>query len=309
LDDELDNFRAAISWALDNGESEAAARIAGALWSFMWTRGYLTEARRWLESALQSKELSVPVRAGALRACGILAHDQGDYPRAQACFQEALDLRRQLDDKGGVAGALNALGVLLLNRGEYEQSRAYYEEALSLFQQLGDSSRIAVALNNLGVLAERLHDYTLAGDYYRQSLDLARRLDDREGTAWALDNLGNISYLRGDYSGALPLLQKSLTLFKEIGSKQGIVTAIEHIAGVAGASGQPLVAAGLFGAAELLREQTGAVVHPARREAHEQRISKARSQVDDASWQSAWSEGRAMSAEAAAQEALSIPLI
>src|SRR5687768_10742776 len=149
IEDDLDNLRAAIAWAFEHGEAEIAARVAGALWAFMWSRGYLSEGRRWLEAALENDTLSAPLRATALRACGILAHDQGDYARAEQCFEQALSLRRELGDKSGIAGALNALGVLLLRRGDYEAARPYYEEALTLFRELDDQARVSVALNNL----------------------------------------------------------------------------------------------------------------------------------------------------------------
>jgi tetratricopeptide (TPR) repeat protein len=299
IEENLDNMRTAIRWALEQGDAEDAARIAGALWGFMWSRGYLSEGRRWLEATLESPNLSVDVRATALRACGILAHDQGDYERAHACFEETLALRRQQDDKSGIAGALNALGVLTLRGGDFQAAKPYYVEALTLFRELEDQARMAVALNNLGVLAERLGDFEQAQDYYGQSLDLARRQGDSEGVAWALDNLGNIACEQGRYEDAWKMHRESLTLFQDQGDMQGIIAALEHIASLEGAQQRGEEAARLFGAAELLREQTGAVIHPSNRDSHDRRIATARAGLDEAIWNAAWQEGRTMPLEQA----------
>ncbi|HEX9987493.1 MAG TPA: tetratricopeptide repeat protein [Chloroflexia bacterium] len=304
LDLEMGNLRVAIQWALERGEEEKVARIAGALWGFMWTRGYLSEGRQWLEAALQSQSLRAEVRATALRACGILAHDCGDYERARACFEEALHLRRQLGDKGGMAGALNALGVLFNHRGEYEQAHEYHKQALALFQELGDQARITVALNNLGVVAERQGDYEQAQHYYRQSLDMARNMGDTEGSAWALDNLGNLAYLQGDYIQALHLHKESLAMFRALGDKQGIAVCLEHLAGALGALAQADIAAWLYGAAETLREATGSVMHAAYRTGYERRVTTARAFSNDGAWEEAWRRGRAAPLEQTIEHAL-----
>jgi tetratricopeptide (TPR) repeat protein len=278
-----------------------------ALWSFMWTRGYLGEARRWLEAALESPDLSQDVRTGALHAAGILAHDQGDYECAGAYFEEALELRRELGDMHGIAQALSSLGVFRHHRGEYDRARPLYEESLALLQKLGDQHRISVVLNNLGVVAERQGDNEQASDYYNRSLEVARKLNDNEGSAWALDNLGNIACLRGNYDEAWKLHQESLSIFQELGHKQGIAVCLEHMASLAGAMGQPeeaRQAARLYGAAQAFREASGSVMHPTKRHSYEERVAAIRTQIDDEEWQAAWAAGRSMTLE----QVLTLPI-
>ena len=52
LEAEHDNLRAALAWALERDDGEAALRLAGALGRFWRTRGYLGEGAAWLERAL-----------------------------------------------------------------------------------------------------------------------------------------------------------------------------------------------------------------------------------------------------------------
>jgi predicted ATPase len=63
LDDEHDNLRAALAWAIQREEAEGAQRLAGALGYFWLIRGYSAEGFRWLNEALR-----LPAGPGA-RCC------------------------------------------------------------------------------------------------------------------------------------------------------------------------------------------------------------------------------------------------
>ena len=52
LEQEHDNMRAALSWAIEHEEAELALRVGGALRWFWYMEGYYGEGRRWLEAAL-----------------------------------------------------------------------------------------------------------------------------------------------------------------------------------------------------------------------------------------------------------------
>jgi DNA-binding NarL/FixJ family response regulator len=67
--------------------------------------------------------------------------------------------------------------------------------------------------------------------------------------------------------------------------------------------GQPARAAGLFGAAEALREALHAPLAPIARADYERDVAAARAQVDGPTWKAAWAEGRAMTMEQAVTEA------
>ena len=52
LEREHDNLLAALGWAREQKAAEVALRLCGALWRFWYTRGYLSEGRRWIDQAL-----------------------------------------------------------------------------------------------------------------------------------------------------------------------------------------------------------------------------------------------------------------
>ena len=91
LEEEHDNMRAALSWALERAEAELGLHLAGALWPFWETRGYYDEGRRWLEEALEKEgHASAAARTKALKAVGWLAHAQIDLDRAEVAAREGL---------------------------------------------------------------------------------------------------------------------------------------------------------------------------------------------------------------------------
>ena len=72
LDDEIDNFRSAMAWALREKRHELAVRLAGAAGLFLgYQRGRLGEAKEWLEAALEAAH-RLPLRVHA-KACLALA--------------------------------------------------------------------------------------------------------------------------------------------------------------------------------------------------------------------------------------------
>jgi hypothetical protein len=120
----------------------------------------------------------------------------------------------------------------------------------------------------------------------------------------ALNNLGWVALLRGDSERARALYAESMRSQREIGSK---VVAPENLLGlacVAAARGEAERAARLFGASEALSEEMGAPLEPGERALQESYLGAARSQLDETSWQEAWTQGRAMTLEKAISYAL-----
>ena len=93
---------------------------------------------------------------------------------------------------------------------------------------------------------------------------------------------------------------------RELKDKMGTFYSLLGLAGVAGSRGGAARAARLWAAAEALREATGFSMSPFTRSnfAYERHLAHARSQLDEAAWEAAWSEGRAMTLEQAIEYAL-----
>ena len=88
LEQDHDNFRTALSYALNCEDAEKALSLSGNLWWFWHIRGYYTEGREWLEKGLAQPSLATQVRAQALQGAGGIATRQGDYQVAKGLFDQ-----------------------------------------------------------------------------------------------------------------------------------------------------------------------------------------------------------------------------
>jgi tetratricopeptide (TPR) repeat protein len=138
-----------------------------------------------------------------------------------------------------------------------------------------------------------------------ESLAIRRELGDRGGVALALNTLGNLAFEQGEYSSARACYSESLAIERGLGDKRGIAFSLEGLAEVVAALGSARRAAGIWGAAERLREEIGSPLAPNERPRYERGVVAARASLgDDAAFNGAWQEGRASTLE----EAIAIAL-
>jgi predicted ATPase/class 3 adenylate cyclase len=307
LDREHDNLRSALEWSLSEPGSEGGLRLCSALQRFWWTRGHLSEGREWCARALgvpKTEEL-MPARAKALTGSGLLAYWQGDYPAARAQHEECLAIWRQRGDRRGIGISLHNLGMVARSQGDYAAAHSMYEESLAITRELGNRWSLAASLMNLGNLAAELGDYRGSRTRLEESLSIFQELGDRVSIATALENLGNGAYEQGELDSARALHVESLTMRRQLGDKLGIVISLERLAAVVASLGSPLRAGRIWGMAERLWVEIGSGLEPKERSQHDQRVAAVRAAVkDDAAFDRAWQEGRAMSLEQAREYAL-----
>ncbi len=238
LEQEHDNLRAALQFALDTGRTEYGLRVAGALSRFWTVRGHLREGGQWLEQLLgqrsaPSDDQARSIHAGALYTAGVLAYRQNDYARAEGYFQSCLRLRQMLEDSSGIAFVLNSLGSVALDRGEFTRATALYQESLRLRREINDEWGIASTLNNLGNAAADQGEYERAAAMYAESLALYRRLGDQWSIASSLNNLGEVAMQQGDWKRAEALLRESLATRRALGEPRGIGLVLRNLADLA----------------------------------------------------------------------------
>lgn len=250
MEDEHDNLRAALQWAIRREHQDAALRLTGALARLWTTHGHLSEGRRWIEEALASGTEPAPaVRAKALNAAGALAWMQGDHHAATSKYEEALALRRNLGDPAGIAATLANLGIVSYSQGQYDEARSRYEDSLKIWRNIGDPQGEARSLDNLGNLAQEQGDYLEAQRLYEESLEISRRLQDKWLAARSLNNLGEVALLRGDLSLARKTFDEDLELSRELGDKWVMGRALNNCAEIDRLQGD-------LGAARKLFEQS-----------------------------------------------------
>ena len=102
LDREIDNFRVALRWTIDERRLELGLRLAAALWRFWQIRAHISEGRGVLAELLAIDRIETEVdpvlRARALAAAGSLAYWQNDGSAAVRCYERSIELRRAIGD-------------------------------------------------------------------------------------------------------------------------------------------------------------------------------------------------------------------
>lgn len=340
---EHENLRAALGWSLEQQEAETAAQIGAAIWRYWLLRGHMGEGRSFLERALAGLSEQNTVRAKTLNVAAILASLQDDYTTARTLAEESLALSRQLAEKKQTSHALYILGRLARIEGNYTEAVTFYEESLLLVRELGQQDDIALVLSDLGLTVLSLGEHERATALCEESLALSRTLGDpraiaswlanlgtivlargddqrakelcdeslairrtlgyKGGCAHTLAILGRIALVQGDYEQAIACFNESLTLRQETGEKEGIATALEGLAALTGMLGQPVRAAWLYGFAASLRSLLGAPLPSIDRPAYAQSVAALHAHLDESTFLSAWTVGKAMTLEEALAEA------
>lgn len=236
LDQEHFNFQDAFNWAVEQTEPELVYGLAGALGGFWEIKGYLTEGRRMLETALglpagseaMSKSLATN-RAKVMVWAATLAFRQGDYQGAIAHVEEGLGLFQLYRDRWGEGWALRLLGTLQRHQGHFQSARQSFEQSLALFQTLEDQWGIAWALSGLGSLLHDAGEYAVCREVQERSLALFRQIGDQRNIAYLLNSLGELARGSGDYSEAARFYGESLELNQKIDYKAAIVITLHNL--------------------------------------------------------------------------------
>jgi tetratricopeptide (TPR) repeat protein len=262
LEDEHDNLRAAMRWALDSGEVALGLRLAGMLGRFWWLRGHLSEGRGWLESLLAAAgtlegTAVANARAGAIAQAARLADAQGDTKRAEALAEESRILCGELGDAQGVAFSLRVLGRVARCQGDYPRATALLEESVAKFRALGDSHGMASSLNEIGIVTAQQGNYQHAVRLFEESLAFRRALGDTLGIAVSLNNLASVAADQGDYGRTDALYEESLALRRQLGDKRGIADSLSNLAVMAAEQGDYTRAASRQEESLALRREVG----------------------------------------------------
>jgi len=188
-----------------------------------------------------------------------------DRERAKELREEGIVLARELGYVGELARLLFSQGYILILEGDYERGAALSEEAARLFREHGHKGG---------------------------------------GLEFLLDNLGWAALYRGGPERARAAYEEGLALCAELGDRMAVSAYLDGLACVVGTEGGAERAARLFGAAEALREAVGWHLFSEEEALKEPYLRTARSQLDEASLEEAWAEGRAMSFDEAVSYAM-----
>jgi ATP/maltotriose-dependent transcriptional regulator MalT len=85
-------------------------------------------------------------------------------------------LRQSFDDPEGMALALNHLGKAALLEKDYPEAQRCFQQGLEIYSTIFDRGGLATSLHGLGNTALKTHQYAEAHAYLQQSLQVAREI-------------------------------------------------------------------------------------------------------------------------------------
>jgi predicted ATPase/class 3 adenylate cyclase len=259
LDADYDNLRAALDWMAGNANrKDMFLRMASSLWRFWKIRGYISEGRSRLRSAMEKYPDAPPAMlAVALRGAGVLAVQQGDYTEARGLHEKSLALYREFGDKPGIARQLNLLGEIAQFQGQYMNAVELYQASLALRYEISEKRGIAITLGQLGIIARDRGQYLQAKEHLEESLKLSREIEDKEMIALALKNLGLNAYYLCEYPKASRLFEESVILYHELNDRSGISDTQLSLGNVAKDQGDFMRAAALYSKCLEIKQEYG----------------------------------------------------
>jgi hypothetical protein len=319
LERELDNFRAALAWCqtradahADSDAAEAGLRLAVALSSIWFRRGYLAEGQQWVEEALARASGAPPAaRAVAIHQASKLAHARGRLEQSRSLLrlargeqEKAVSLVRATADRRQIAHSCLTLAELTQEVGDVDAAWSYAVDARQQMRELEDPVGVARSLYLLTSLALDRGDRPAAGLLLEERLATCRELGDAGLLIQALGAMGHFARDEGEHARARSLYEESLVLRREVGDKVAIAQALEDFAVLAGRERQAERGVRLLGAAEAFCETLGARPPVAIAVEYERTVAVGRAALGEARFAAVWADGRALSLEQAIAYAL-----
>ncbi|MCL4869332.1 MAG: adenylate/guanylate cyclase domain-containing protein [Anaerolineae bacterium] len=271
LEAEMDNIRAALTWAEPQGQGnspwlpqspqfrEEGAQLAAALWWFWLLTGHLNEATQWLDRYLvhlaDSPAVAAPIYNQLIWRNACLSYFANQFQRASQLAEQAVTLCQQHGDQDGLAIAYFVQASVARSQLNYPLAERLYQQSYHLFQQAGNEWGIALVLNLLAWKAFLSKEYDRAEMLGQECLRLRRKIGVKAGVAAALDILGAVARVKGEYQQAEALLQESLLISKGLSSFLTTNVTLIQLGHIAQARGEYERASDYFGEALHLSRQ------------------------------------------------------
>ena len=283
LDDESDNCRAALRWALAAAPADAL-RLAGQLGPYWRIRGD-PDALMWLDAALQAApdQAAAQDRARAQVYRSFQLRHLQRHKQAAEAAEEALALYEQAGDERGMCRAFRAVAAHAAAMGQNDRARACMESACGHARAAGDDGLLGSALSVLvpwlpvderremleqaAALLTKVGDYRQLANAYNaaayksllegrtdEAISLVERgllaidgVDDAMAVAFLSGNLGLARLFRGEIVQAREAFERQLDLCRGHRFLYPAAEGLSGLAAVAAEDGQPARAARLRG--------------------------------------------------------------
>ena len=142
--EDLESYRAALTWLLDRGRPAEASHIAWSLFFFWAIRGHAAEGLGWYEQILNRPSLPPVVESRALVGAATMRYTQGELGRARTELTRAVAIAHDAGDLRMLAHASYVFGHVELAAGNIDAARDLLTCSLDQFRALAISWALGV---------------------------------------------------------------------------------------------------------------------------------------------------------------------
>lgn len=239
---EIDNIRAAWTWAIDRRDAEKLRDAAETLAIFYDFRGRYLEGLHALRRAIEALQkdgqaervettlaILLSLVGGLLIRLGQLDETEEVIERSQTLLERAT---RQ-ETLSYHTDPILMKGIVASIRGDYEAVHRFGRQALRIARDPEQPLRQQAAHYLLARAALQKGEVRLAEKHIRQAYELGRQLGDRWFLAYSHTELGNVACMQGRYDEARNHFQESYYIREAFEDPEGMAVALNHLGKVA----------------------------------------------------------------------------
>jgi serine/threonine protein kinase/tetratricopeptide (TPR) repeat protein len=220
----LDPLNRALSLAIQAGNQEQKATILHILGAAYYTLNKPDDALQNYKQALEIRR-GLGLKKGVADGLSMIASTYdglGKSDLALKNYNDALQIYREIGDQQDIGNVLSNLAQYYDDRGKYDDALKLFKEALQIQRTLRNQNNESLCLNNIGNTYLFKGDYDNARIYFEQALQLREKANIPGDIATTVHNLAEVSAKSGQYEQALAQYMRALGLFRTAGDKHGM---------------------------------------------------------------------------------------
>jgi hypothetical protein len=302
---ELDNLRAAILRAVEDGEPVEALGLAAALRPFWLERNHGGEGLRTLVALSEQAGLSVGSEfARATAAAAAIGTWLGHYSVARRMGELSVAAWGQLDDRWGFADAVGTLAFATIEV-DPQKALALNEQSLRAYREIGDIAGEGQALLGRATAQFALGRLSETRETLERSLELLRKAQDQYFALFCSIFLGRIKLLMGEVAGGVREYRDVLKSSRKRGLLLGVAAGLDYVAEIAVLAGDVARGVRLGATANRIKEELGGGVPPRMGGALDP-LAVGRERLSAGAFELEVAVGRAMDIDSAVDDALEV---
>ncbi|TDP37802.1 helix-turn-helix transcriptional regulator [Nocardia ignorata] len=250
------NLRAALNSGLA-ADPVAGMRLAYSIENYWLARGFLAEARQWLDRLGLAGPDPTVERGRVLRLNAWLAILQGDHEVVSPLLEQAAEIASTTGDPLLAAFVDQTWGLLALFQGDLALAVERLEEAVARFAELGHRTAEIHSMFEVGLALSLAGEGERAAAWHRRCCEITTGIGESWWRSFSLWAFGIEKLRQGDVTTAAKLERETLELKRQLDDQLGTAVCLEAMSWIVASEGDAERAARLLGAADAMLRKVG----------------------------------------------------